>query len=113
LFKVVFIIRGISKGSKGAAGRCGERPAVPLGLVGAEMPRRYKRLERELLGEIVRATEGGQLIRSSGMKARPGWTKEQVWGELGELWDQGVIRAQKEPRDLIDPVGDPSLLIEA
>jgi hypothetical protein len=43
---------------------------------------------------------------------RQGWTREQVWRKLSELWDDGLIRATREPRDLNDAVGDPSLLIE-
>ena len=75
-------------------------------------PRRDKRLTRELLDEIVRATGTGQSLRLIEMATRPGWTREQVWRELSELRDDGLLRAKNEPRDLSDHPDDPSLLIE-
>jgi hypothetical protein len=70
-----------------------------------------KRLTLKLLEAIVKATEGGQVVRSTDMALR-GWAQEQVWLGLSAVMDEGLIRAKRELRDLQDHPDDPSLLIE-
>ena len=70
---------------------------------------RDERLTLELLEEIAKATAGGQPINSTEMETRRGSTREQVWRELGLLWNEGRIRAI-DVQDLSDP--GPSLIIQ-
>jgi hypothetical protein len=81
--QLVGMARVVETGRDVIQGREGRRGA----------PERDKRLTRDLLNAIARATEGGQAVNSSELELR-GWPLEQVWQELRLLWDDGLIRAQ-------------------